>query len=286
MRIAVLSGKGGAGKTLVSVNLAAAAKSATYVDCDVEAPNGHLFFKPTQVSQEEVTVDIPFVYESKCNGCRKCVDFCKFNALAYIKKNVMVFEDVCHSCGGCAICCPTQAIGKTSKTIGLIQKGNHEGIKVHTGVLNIGQASGVPIVERLLGDSDLDNEKTVIVDCPPGSACLVMESIKQADFCILVAEPTLFGAHNVGMVYELVKLFGKKFAVVLNKCIDGPNPSKDFCLENNIDILCCLEFDSQVGQLSSEGQIVAQKLPSYNELFLSILEKAQREVSNVSIAGS
>jgi len=44
MRIAVLSGKGGTGKTLVSVNLAAAAKASTYIDCDVEEPNGHLFF--------------------------------------------------------------------------------------------------------------------------------------------------------------------------------------------------------------------------------------------------
>ncbi|NLP45371.1 MAG: ATPase, partial [Peptococcaceae bacterium] len=46
MRIAVLSGKGDTGKTLVSVNLAAAAKISTYIDCDVEEPNGYLFFKP------------------------------------------------------------------------------------------------------------------------------------------------------------------------------------------------------------------------------------------------
>lgn len=44
MKIAVLSGKGGTGKTFVSVNLAASAASALYVDCDVEEPNGHLFF--------------------------------------------------------------------------------------------------------------------------------------------------------------------------------------------------------------------------------------------------
>jgi MinD superfamily P-loop ATPase len=59
MNIAVLSGKGGTGKTLISVNLAAAAGKAAYIDCDVEAPNGHLFFKPDMTGMEPVTVLIP-----------------------------------------------------------------------------------------------------------------------------------------------------------------------------------------------------------------------------------
>ena len=63
MRVAVLSGKGGTGKTLVSVNLAAVANISTYVDCDVEEPNGHLFFKPKDVHKEEVSVKIPKVNE-------------------------------------------------------------------------------------------------------------------------------------------------------------------------------------------------------------------------------
>ena len=76
MRIAVLSGKGGTGKTLVSVNLAAVAKKSVYIDCDVEEPNGHLFFKPDDVGEEEISIKMPFVDNRLCNGCRKCVDFC------------------------------------------------------------------------------------------------------------------------------------------------------------------------------------------------------------------
>src|SRR5690554_1720194 len=82
MVIAVLSGKGGTGKTLVSVNMAAVAKSSTYIDCDVEEPNGHLFFKPDGLSEEEVSLKIPVVDNELCNGCRNCVNFCNFNALA------------------------------------------------------------------------------------------------------------------------------------------------------------------------------------------------------------
>jgi MinD superfamily P-loop ATPase len=115
MRIAVLSGKGGTGKTLVSVNLAAAAKASTYIDCDVEEPNGHLFFKPEGVQVEEISVKIPKVDNELCNGCRKCVEFCKFNALAYIKNKLIVFDDVCHSCGGCILVCPERALTEKAK---------------------------------------------------------------------------------------------------------------------------------------------------------------------------
>jgi MinD superfamily P-loop ATPase len=94
MKIAVLSGKGGTGKTLVSVNLAAVAKTSTYIDCDVEEPNGHLFFKPKDIIEEEISVKIPKVDGNLCSGCRRCVEFCKFNALAYIKEKLIVFEDI------------------------------------------------------------------------------------------------------------------------------------------------------------------------------------------------
>ena len=219
MRIAVLSGKGGTGETLLSVNLAAVAKMSAYIDCDVEEPNGHLFFKPEDVREEEISVKIPKVNNELCNGCRKCVNFCKFNALAYIKNKLIVFDDVCHSCGGCILVCPEKALNEKEKVIGKVQKENSDQVKVYTGILNTGEASGIPIIKKLLAEDSLEAHEKVFIDCPPGSACIVMESIKDADYCVLVAEPTLFGVHNLNMVYELVKLFNKPFGVVLNKCL-------------------------------------------------------------------
>ena len=90
MKIAVLSGKGGTGKTFVSVNLTYVADNSNYIDCDVEEPNGHLYFKPEIVKREKIYVKIPMVDNESCSGCRKCVEFCKFNALAYIKNKVFV----------------------------------------------------------------------------------------------------------------------------------------------------------------------------------------------------
>ena len=280
MRIAVLSGKGGTGKTLVSVNLTAISKSSTYIDCDVEEPNGHLFFKPEGVQEKEISVKIPKVNNELCNGCRKCVDFCKFNALAYIKNKLIVFDEVCHSCGGCILACPEKALTEKEKVIGKVQKGTSDQVVIYTGILNTGEASGIPIIKKLLAEKNLQGNKQTFIDCPPGSACIVMESIKDADYCILVAEPTLFGVHNLNMVYELVKLFNKPFGVVLNKYLEEENPAEKFCLEKNIKILGRIPFDTNLGTLNSNAEIAVSKNDKYWEMFSSLLNTVTKEVQH------
>ncbi|HNX29897.1 MAG TPA: ATP-binding protein [Syntrophomonadaceae bacterium] len=285
MKTAVLSGKGGTGKTLVSVNLAAASEEAVYIDCDVEEPNGYLFFKPEKVVAENVTVKIPLADEGLCDGCRKCTDFCKFNALAYINEKLLVFNEVCHSCGGCVLICPQKALTERDKTIGEIQKGVSEQVQVITGILNTGEASGIPIIKNLLqripsGHGD------IFIDCPPGSACIVMESIKDADYCVLVAEPTLFGVHNLSLVHDLVKLFGKPHGVVLNKCLEGDNPSEKYCEENNIKILGKIPYDNELGTLNSNGLIAARESEKYRGIFAALLQVVTGEVRNATIIDS
>jgi len=279
MKIAVLSGKGGTGKTLVSVNLAAVAKESIYIDCDVEEPNGHLFFKPKDIESEKISVKIPFADEKVCTGCRTCVDFCKFNALAYINNKLKVFDEVCHSCGGCVLLCPEKALSEREKVIGKVQKGVSENVTVITGILNTGEASGIPIIKKLLEDKN-EGKNLTFIDCPPGSACIVMESIKDADYCILVAEPSLFGVHNLNMVYELIKLFNKPHGVVLNKCLEGENPSEKFCIEKSINILGKIPFDNELGELNSNALISVRENKKYKELFSSLLQVVNKEVQN------
>ncbi|MHC1758933.1 MAG: 4Fe-4S binding protein [Negativicutes bacterium] len=285
MKIAVLSGKGGTGKTLVSVNLAAAADEAVYIDCDVEEPNGHLFFKPEGITSERISVKIPVVEESLCNGCRICVDFCKFNALAYINNQLKIFETICHSCGGCILFCPVKALSEKDKTIGEIQSGSSENVSVITGILNTGEASGIPIIKKLL-DTPSGEKEITFIDCPPGSACIVMESIKDADYCILVGEPTLFGVHNFNMVYELVKLFDKPHGAILNKCLEGDNPAELFCIDKNITILGRIPFDTEIGTLNSNARILVREHPKYRELFSSLLQIVTKEVRRETVVNS
>lgn len=272
MKIACLSGKGGAGKTFVAVNLAAAAGEATYIDCDVEEPNGRLFLKPKQTEEVTVATLLPQFDQEQCNGCRKCVDFCRFHALMYIKEKPVVFSEVCHSCGGCLLVCPEHAVAEQPKPIGKLEVGfahlQGKEVKVVTGNLNPGEASGVPVIKKALTYA----EQLTVIDCPPGSACSVMESVEEADFCVLVAEPTAFGFHNFKMVYELVTLLEKKCAVVINKEEKRYEPLETFCIEHQIPVLARIPYDSQIANMVAEGKIVSLEHPQMRQLFNELLQ--------------
>ncbi len=281
MKIAVLSGKGGTGKTFISVNLTYVANNSDYIDCDVEEPNGYLYFKPEIINTEKVCVKIPYIEKDICTGCRKCIEFCKFNALAFIKNNVFVFKEICHSCGGCMLLCPENAISEIDKEIGEIQESVFNNSNIFTGILNPGEETGVKIIKRLLSKSQ--DKPYTFIDCPPGSSCSVMESIKDADYCLLVAEPTLFGVHNFNMVYNLVKIFNKPFGAVLNKCLEVDNPAEKYCIENNIKVLYKIPFENELGKLNSNAEIASQKSEKYFNLFSSLLKTIHEEVHNETV---
>lgn len=268
-KIVILSGKGGTGKTFVAVNLVMVAKEAIYFDCDVEEPNGNLFFQTNQVKVEEVSVQIPVIDHSKCNGCRICSDFCAFNALAFVKDKILVLEDLCHSCGGCTKLCMQKAIAFKPKSIGTISKGFYKQVEVITGSLNLHYPSGVKIIEKMFEEPA--QQPFQIIDCPPGSSCLVIECVKQSDFCFIVAEDTIFGLHNMNMVYELVKLFHKPHAVMINKKINA-NIIEPFCEKNQIPMLPSILFDHKIARTISEGRILVEEDLTYHLLFEKILQ--------------
>lgn len=270
MKIAVLSGKGGAGKTLIAVNLAAAAGKGSYVDCDVEEPNGRLFLNPQEIQKKTVSTLLPSFDPEKCTGCRKCVDFCRFNALIYIKEKPLVFAEVCHSCGGCAMICPEKAIREEKRPVGQIEIGTHGKLRVVTGILNPGEASGVPVIKAVQKEV---SENPVILDCPPGSACSVMESVSDADYCILVAEPTAFGFHNFCMVHELAVLLGKNCGVVINKMDMPYEPLEQYCIAHNLPILARIPYNEKIARLAGRGEIICEQDKKMKKMFREILGK-------------
>jgi len=259
MVIAVASGKGGTGKTTVAVSLALALGDVQFVDCDVEEPNASIFLKPAFSERIPVTLFVPEVDEAKCTGCRACAELCAFNALIVIEKRVLFFPQLCHGCGGCTLVCAARAIAEKSREIGVIERGAAQSIDFMQGTLNIGEPMATPIIKGLW--KQVDRAKTVILDAPPGTSCPMIETVRDADFCILVTEPTPFGLHDLQLAVETVRALQLPFGVIINSAGMGNAGVENYCASEGISILMKIPWDRRIAEGYSEGRPAVAVMP-------------------------
>lgn len=276
MRIAVASGKGGTGKTLVAINLALSVNADQVLDCDVEEPNDYIFLQPEETTSEQVEVLIPEIDEEKCTYCRKCAELCQFNALFVAGETAMVFPELCHSCGGCKLVCPENAITEKPRSIGEIYVGDVDGIELVYAKLNIGEALAVPIISAVKEKAMKD--KLVILDSPPGSACPVVESVLGADFCIMVTEPTPFGLHDLEVAADVVMQLGIPLGIVVNFAGIGDRGVYDYCEEKNLPILMEIPYDRKIAELYSRGTSFVTEMTEWKEKFRELYRNIQERV--------
>ena len=280
MQIAVLSGKGGTGKTTVATNLALNIENTVLADADVEEPNSHIFLQPNITKTIEVTKAYPKVNYDKCDFCGKCGDFCRYNAILPTKKSVIVMHEACHDCGGCALVCPNNAIEYLPREIGKIYSGKsiYKNLDTYYGLLNIGELSGVRIIEDLR--ELLPEDKIAIIDSPPGTSCATVAAVEDSDYAVLVSEPTPFGVSDMKMVVEMLREMNINFGVVINKAGLGDNEIYDYCNEENIKILGEIPFDKKIASYYSEGKIFTIEDERYQEFFKKITENILLESQN------
>lgn len=278
MVVAVLSGKGGTGKTTVAANLALAVDRAVQLlDCDVEEPNAHLFVRPAIAKRQKVFVRIPRVKSGQCRLCGKCQEVCAFNAIAVLKDKVLVFPELCHSCGACAYFCPEQAIEEIDKETGTVEIGARGDTQFVNGSLNVGEAVAVPVVRAV--KSHLNATRTVIIDAPPGTSCPVIESVRGSDYCVVVTEPTPFGLNDFQLTAALLRELNLPFGVVINRCDLGDEQTEMFCERERIPVLMKIPFQKEIASVYARGGLLVDELPGWRQKFLqlfhSILQKKQ-----------
>lgn len=272
MKIAVLSGKGGTGKTTVSASLAATLPSCQYIDCDVEEPNGGIFLTPELTKSSPVKVPVPEADMSKCNTCGNCAKACQFNAIAVVKGKVLVFPEICHHCGACVIACPKDAIREAERIIGVVEANADDTFL--QGKLNVGEPISIPILREL--KKRIKEDTTVIIDCSPGASCTVVQSIEGCDYCVLVTEPTPFGLHDLKIAVQLVRKMGLPFGVVLNKASGSSRLIHEFCESEGIELLMEIPFSQDIAQGYSRGILPVQNNNSWKVKFEELYKKIGR----------
>jgi MinD superfamily P-loop ATPase len=265
MRIAIASGKGGTGKTTVATNLAWVAarngRSVAYVDCDVEEPNGHLFLKPEIASTRTVGQLHPVVDERKCAHCGLCGEICQYSAIVCVGDQVLVYPELCHACGGCLLVCRPGAITEVLRDTGRIETGRAGPVRFVRGLLNIGEAMSTPLIRQVKAEApEVD---LVIIDSPPGTSCPVIESVRHADFVLLVTEPTPFGLNDLKLAVQMVRAMKLPLGVVVNRAGSGDERTRDYCRAEGLDILAEIPDDRGVAESYSRGLLSSEAVRGF-----------------------
>jgi len=276
MIVSIASGKGGTGKTSVAVNLALSIRNAQLLDCDVEEPNAHLLLHPKINRTEPVYILIPSVNEELCDHCGKCSEFCQYNAIFVSSEKVMIFPELCHSCGGCVLVCPKKAITEDKHKIGTLKLGSAVDLELVYGELKVGEPMAVPIIREV--KRQIDKNRNVILDSPPGTSCPVIETVKGSDFCILVTEPTPFGLHDLKITVQVLENMKIPFGVVINRAGIGDKKVYEYCREKNISILLEIPFQRKIAELYSKGIPFSLEMPEWKEKFEALFNETRELV--------
>lgn len=282
MKIAIASGKGGTGKTTIATSLAlalAAHKPICFLDCDVEAPNAHLFLKPELHQHKDAVLPVPQIDEALCQYCGTCAKVCQYHAIAVISRTVLVFPEMCHGCGSCVLNCPEGAISEEPHRLGILESGQAgPAIRFGRGVLDIGQALAVPVIQQLKQWVRPRLDEVVIVDAPPGTSCPVVETLRGADYVILVTEPTPFGLHDLKLAYELTRDLGLPAGVIINRDGIGNSAVTDFCVTAGLPVLMRVPLDRGLAEGLAQGVPLVTLRPVYAAHLRQVFETIEIQI--------
>jgi MinD superfamily P-loop ATPase len=284
MRIAIASGKGGTGKTTVAASLALSLARAApgggpaplFLDCDVEAPNAHLFLEPAIAERRPAGILIPQVDEARCSRCGRCAEVCQYHAIAVLGKAVLVFPQLCHGCGSCARQCPEAAISEKLEITGAIERGAaRDGLAFARGVMDVGQPMAVPVIRELKHWAAPQPGQTVILDAAPGASCPVVEAARGADCLLLVTEPTPFGLHDLRLAAGVARALGIPAGVVVNRDGIGDAGVDAFCAAENLPILMRIPYERRIAEGVARGRTLVDIHPEYAPRFLELRAQAR-----------
>jgi MinD superfamily P-loop ATPase len=266
MEIAIISGKGGTGKSSISAAFATLNEKVVIADCDVDASNLYLLFNPLQEEQEIYVSGHKAVIDySQCTNCQVCNDYCRFDAIITIDGKVTISDISCDGCFLCSRICPENAISMVPNNKSRLYSGNFRNGKIVYGRLAPGEENSGRLVnivrEKAKYVLEEDEFEHIILDGPPGIGCPVISTITGVDKVIIVTEPTISGLSDMKRAIEIVNKFNIKPSVIINKCDLNSSMTteiRNWCSKNSIYIAGILPFDSEVVEAMVQGKSITE----------------------------
>lgn len=286
MKIAIASGKGGTGKTFISTNLFNVLEkkgiNVALVDCDAEEPNCRLFLTEGKLEAiHEVNQKIPELDLSKCTYCGKCAEYCNYNAIFFLNeaKMINVLEELCHGCGACSVACSDGAISEKDDLLGHVSKfAFSPKSALSESRTKVGVYSSVNVLKAAIKEAvgfDL-----VLFDAPPGIGCPFIQTVAQADYVVLVTEPTPYGLSDLKQSIETLKGIYKSYGVIINKAGLGNEEIYDYLQKENIPLLMSVRFDKNIAVSYSKGKLLTNQDSGWEEQFSELFNTIKEEYGN------
>jgi len=288
--IAIASGKGGTGKTTVSVNLAKYLAEQNIFDkiilcdLDVEEPNSGLFLQGALIKEEVKYRMVPEWDEEKCTLCKRCANVCEFNALAFLGFSVLIFPELCHSCYACSELCPENALPMKQHRMGVLKHYKvSENLEFVESRLDIGVEQAVPLIaETKKYVREHAGENTLVIyDAPPGTSCPVIEAVKKTEKSLLVTEPTPFGLNDLTLAVETMKELKQPFSVIINRSGEHDRLIEDYCDKNDIEVAGKIPFLREAAVAYSKGEVMIDSVPEIRsaiaKIATNVLEKGGQQ---------
>ncbi|NVM46449.1 MAG: P-loop NTPase [Candidatus Lokiarchaeota archaeon] len=281
-KIAVISGKGGVGKTSLVASLASIAHkdkdvSLIILDCDVDAPNLALILPPNSkedvLTQDTYTTKKARFLEEKCVQCKQCYDehYCEFNALNWDESNNIPIIDylACEGCGACRVLCPEDAFEiKPVKSGEIITYEAEIGFPLIYGKTKLGSTTSGLLVsevkERSTELKEFKGANLILIDGPPGIGCPVIATVSGLDYIIAITEPTPSGLHDLSRAIEMVNHFNIPFGIVINKADLKSASQKQlnkYIKNSSYEILGRINFDLSIPKAMSYAETVVDYAP-------------------------
>ena len=225
-----------------------------------------LFIKASFTESSNVSVSRPVWNKELCTSCGKCSSVCKYNAIAQVRNNILIFSELCHSCGACVYLCPHHALKNEDVIIGTIQMApQNMPFAFGHGCLKIGESLSPIIIKKL--KQLIDPNAINIIDASPGTTCPVVKSMEGMDYCLLVTEPTPFGLHDLTLAAALTEKLNLPTGIIINRSYNQNNIIEEFAKNSNIPIVGKIPFNIEYAKSYSSGELLIKKHPELKEVF-------------------
>jgi MinD superfamily P-loop ATPase len=262
-QIAVLSGKGGTGKTTITAAMAVIMENSLFADCDVDAPDLHLLLQPEILERRDFSgMKIASIDPEACTQCGACEENCRFGA---ITKDFQVNKMKCEGCSVCHLVCPSEAVIMSLRDSGeLYISRTRVGTMVHARLNIAEEASGKLVSQvRSIAKERADKEERdfVLIDGPPGVGCPVIATLGNVNLALIITEPTVSGLHDLERVVGVARFFKIPVGICVNKFdVNQENTKKieDYCTEEGIPLFGTIPYDPIMTKAMIEGKTVVE----------------------------